>query len=114
MLISGSIGGLSLGLKYVRAHIIGVPEINISTFSTVMLGVCVCLMLYLNLVNRWEDNFDSLPWKQQQNTPREKLLCPFTGWSAGTHDALQWLPLDTRTTKDSSVHEDEQCIRPKR
>jgi hypothetical protein len=79
LLLSGSIAGLSLGLKYVRAYVIGIPEISISSCSTVILGICVLLLLYINLINRWEDNFDSLPWKKQQSAAKAGLSCPFTG-----------------------------------
>ncbi len=78
LLICGSISGLSLGLKYVRAHEIGIPEVNISVFSTSMLGVSLLLLLYMNVVRRWEDNFDTWPWKQQ-NSAKSKFYCPFTG-----------------------------------
>lgn len=78
VLISGSIAGLSLGLKYVRAHEIGIPEVNMSVFSTSMVGVSLLLLFYINVINRWEDNFDAWPWKQQ-NSAKSKLYCPFTG-----------------------------------
>lgn len=78
LLITGSVCGLSLGLKYVRAHEIGIPEISVSVFSTSMVGVCLLLLLYMNVVSRWEDNFDTWPWKQQ-NPAKSNLYCPFTG-----------------------------------
>ncbi|KAK9908128.1 hypothetical protein WJX75_002978 [Coccomyxa subellipsoidea] len=43
-----------------------------------MLGVSLLLLLYMNVVRRWEDNFDTWPWKQQ-NSAKSKLYCPFTG-----------------------------------
>ena len=95
LFVTGSVGGLSLGLRYVRAHYIGVPEIDISVFSTTMLGVCVLSLMYTTLVKRWDDNFSSLPWKSLQHSAKTRLICPFTGshsteivWSASTthHD----------------------------
>ena len=77
--VTGSVGGLSLGLNYVRAHYIGIPEINISVISTTMLGLCLLVVLFTTLVQRWEDNFDSMPWKNLQHSPKTWLICPFTG-----------------------------------
>ena len=77
--VTGSVGGLSLGLRYIRAHYIGVPEINISVISTSMLGACVMLALYMTLIQRWEDNFDALPWRSLQHNAKTRLICPFTG-----------------------------------
>ncbi len=77
--VTGSVGGLSLGLNYVRAHYIGIPEINISVISTTMLGMCLLVVLFTTLVQRWEDNFDSMPWKSLQHSAKTRLICPFTG-----------------------------------
>ena len=82
--VTGSVGGLSLGLKYVRAHYIGVPEINISVVSTSMLGMSLLVVLYTTMVQRWEDNFDTLPWKSLQQSAKTRLICPFTG------DSVLW------------------------
>ena len=79
LFVTGSVGGLSLGLKYVRAHYIRIPEINISVVSTSMLGMCLLVLLFMTLVQRWEDNFDSLPWTSLQHSAKTRLICPFTG-----------------------------------
>ena len=81
LFVTGSVGGLSLGLKYVRAHYIGIPEINISVLSTSMVGMCLFVLLFMTLIQRWEDNFESLPWKSLQHTAKTRLICPFTGES---------------------------------
>ena len=81
LFVTGSVGGLSLGLKYVRAHYIGIPEINISVLSTSMLGMSLLVLLFMTLVQRWEDNFDSLPWTSLQHNAKTRLICPFTGKS---------------------------------
>ncbi|CAL5229982.1 g13414 [Coccomyxa viridis] len=33
----------------------------------------------MTLIQRWEDNFESLPWKSLQHTAKTRLICPFTG-----------------------------------
>lgn len=81
LFVTGSVGGLSLGLKYVRAHYIGIPEINISVVSTSMLGISLSVLVFMTLIQRWEDNFDSLPWKSLQHSAKTRLICPFTGES---------------------------------
>ena len=86
--VTGSVGGLSLGLNYVRAHYIGIPEINISVISTTMLGLCLLVVLFTTLVQRWEDNFDSMPWKSLQHSAKTRLICPFTG-KLGAYDPIK-------------------------
>ena len=108
LFVTGSVGGLSLGLKYVRAHYIGIPEINISVVSTSMLGMCLLVLLFMTLVQRWEDNFDSLPWTSLQHNAKTRLICPFTGerafwsWQALLHCVHAYL--DCHQPPSSCMH----------
>ena len=91
LVLSGSISGLSMGFTYARAHIASMPEICITVVSTIVTAACLALLLHINLLQRWEDNFDSLPWRQQSlSTGQPSTFCPFTGSSrtgAPTHMA---------------------------
>ena len=83
LILSGSISGLSLGIRSVWATTIGMPEICITAISTIVIAACLALLLYINLLQRWENNFDSLPWKQLSHPMgKPSAFCPFTGWQS--------------------------------
>jgi hypothetical protein len=77
VLFCACVSGLSLGIRHVQADKPGVAEISTSIISTAMVVTCVLLILYVNLIRRLEDNFDSMPWKRPSGPP--SAICSFTG-----------------------------------
>ena len=76
----GCVSGLAFGVRHVWAGRTGMAEICTTVLSTTMLGLCVMLVLYVNLMRRLEDNFESLPWKRRSaEGSHPAAICPFTG-----------------------------------